>query len=111
MPIVAWFPPPLCCGAGWVIGDKQRVLQPPQPLSLSLKHAVLLVPKGGFSLMPWVKSCSNRRGMCYARKCLCGQNVLMFPSWIVLPFCHLLLFFGRVYGAVHDVGNSVLVQK
>lgn len=107
---VAWFPPP-ACGAGCVIGDKQGVLQPPQPLSLSLKHAVLPVPKGGFSVMPWLKSCSNSLGMCCARKSLCGQNVLMFLSWIVLPFCPLLLFFGRVYVTAHGVMNCVLVQK
>lgn len=106
MSIVARFLP-CACGAGSVIGDKQGVL----PLFLSLKHALLPVPKGGFSLTPWVKSCSNRLGMCYARKSLCGQNVLMFLSWIVLPFCHLLLFFGRVCVAAHGVVNCVLVQK
>ena len=110
MLVVALFPPP-AYGAGCVIGDKQGVLQPPQPLSVSLKHTILPVLKGGFSLILWVKSCSNRLGMCYARKSLYGQNVLVCLSWIVLPFCHLLLFFGRVYGASHGVVSCVLAQK
>lgn len=81
---------PPACGAGWVIGVRQGVLQPPQPLSLSLKHAVLPVAAGRFSLVPKVMTWSKRLGGHHTKKGFWGQNGLTLLSGIALPCCCLL---------------------
>lgn len=90
MPNAVWFPPP-ACGVGCVIGGGQGVPQLSQPLSLSLKPGVLPVATTGFSLVPRVKSWSNRFGRCYTKEGLWGQNGLMFLPGIAIPCCPLLL--------------------
>ena len=72
MPNAAWFPPP-ACGAGCEIDVRQGVLQRCWPLSIRLKRAVLPGAAGSFSLVPRVKSWSDRRGRCYTKMGLWGR--------------------------------------
>lgn len=78
-------------------------MQPSQAMSLSLKHAVLPVATGRFSLVSRVKSWSNRLRRCYIKKGLWGQNGLTFLPGIAHPCCGLLSPFGRVYGAAQGM--------